>query len=75
MQLAKSISSVFKLIYSQLKDFYKNAKLLSNCNTLCVLQNCDTITNTLNKINKKMLNISLPMTLAHTTTFLRCFCK
>ena len=42
-----------KLVHSQIENFHKNAKLLSNCNTFWVLQNSDSIIQSLNNIIKK----------------------
>ena len=35
-QTPKSVSNVFELIYSQIENFQKNAKFLSNCNKFWV---------------------------------------
>ena len=50
-----SKSNVFKLVYSQVENFHKNAKFLSNFNKLWVLQNSDTIIQSINNINKKRM--------------------
>ncbi len=51
--LSKSVSTVFKLIFSQVEKFHKNAKFLSNYNKFWVLQNSDPIIDTLKNINRK----------------------
>ena len=52
-QISTAVSIVFKLIYRQVENFHKNAKFLSNYNKFWVLQNCDPILESLNRINKK----------------------
>ena len=53
-QISTAVSNVFKLIYSQVENFHKKAKFLSNYNKFWVLQNCDPVLETLNRINKKL---------------------
>ena len=50
-------SNVFKLVYSQITNFHKNTKFLSNYNKFLVLQNSDPIIQSLNNINKKVCQI------------------
>lgn len=52
-QISTSVSNAFKLIFSQVENFHKKAKFLSNYNKFWVLQNSTPIIDTLNKINKK----------------------
>ena len=52
-QVSKSVSNVFKLIFSQVENFHKNEKFLSQYNKFWVLQNSDPIIESLNHINKK----------------------
>jgi len=52
-QISTSVSKVFKLIYNQVENFHTKAKFLSNYNQFWVLQNCNPIIETLNRINKK----------------------
>ena len=40
-QISKYVSNVFKLLYSQIGNFHKNAKFLSSFNRFWVLQNSD----------------------------------
>ena len=54
---SKSVCSVFKLNYSQIENFHKNAKLLTNRNTFWMLQNAELIIQLLNNINKKVCQI------------------
>ena len=42
-QIFKPISNVFKVVYSQIENFHKNAKLLLNYYQFWVLQNSDPI--------------------------------
>ena len=51
--ISKSISLVFKLIYRQIENFHTKSKFLSNYNKFWVLQNCDPVLESLNRINKK----------------------
>lgn len=51
--ISKSISQVFKLIYRQVENFHTRAKFLSNYNKFWVLQNCNPVLESLNRINKK----------------------
>ena len=51
--LSKAISSVFKLIFTQVEKFHKNAKFLNNYNKFWVLQNSDPIIDILKHINRK----------------------
>ena len=52
-QVSTAVSNAFKLIYSQVENFHKKAKFLSNYNKFWILQNSTPIIDTLNKINKK----------------------
>ena len=52
-QISSAVSNVFKLIYSQVEKFHKNAKFLSNYNKFWVLQNSNPVLDSLNRINKK----------------------
>lgn len=52
-QISTAVSNAFKLVYSQVENFHKKAKFLSNYNKFWVLQNSKPIIDTLNKINKK----------------------
>ena len=52
-QISTAVSNVFKLIYSQVENFHKNAKFLSNYNKFWVLQNSNPVLDSLNRINKK----------------------
>ena len=52
-QISSAVSNVFKLIYKQVENFHKKAKFLSNYNKFWVLQNCNPILQTLNRINRK----------------------
>ena len=52
-QISTAVSKVFKLIYSQVENFHKKAKFLSNYNKFWVLQNCNPVIESLNRINKK----------------------
>ena len=56
-KFSKAVCSVFKLNYSQIENFYKNAKLLTNRNTFWVLQNADLIIQLLNNISKRVCQI------------------
>ena len=56
-QISKSVSNVFKLVYSQIKNFHKNAKFLLNYDAFWVLQNSELIIQSLNNINEKALQI------------------
>ena len=51
--LSKTISNVFKLIYSQKEKFQRKSKFLSNYNKLRVLQNVDPVIKNINIINRK----------------------
>ena len=51
--LSKAVSYVFKLIYSQIKSFYRKSKFLSNNNKFWVLQNVDPVIEKINIINRK----------------------
>ena len=42
-QISKSVSNIFKLVYSQIENFYKNARFLSNYNKFWALENSDPI--------------------------------
>ena len=59
-QISKSVSNAFKLIYSQIENFLKNAKFLANYNKVCVLQNADAIVQSLNNREEKKLQNLLP---------------
>ena len=52
-QISKSVSNVFKLIYTQIENFHKNEKFLKNYNKFWVLQNSNPVINALRDINKK----------------------
>ena len=56
-QISKSVSNVFKLVYSQIENFHKNAKFLLNYDAFWVLQNSELIIQSLNNINEKVLQI------------------
>ena len=51
--LSKAVSSAFKLIYTQVENFHKKAKFLSNYNKFWVLQNSNPVIDTMNRINKR----------------------
>ncbi len=51
--ISRSVSLVFKLIYQQVENFHTKAKFLSNYNKFWVLQNCDPVLDSLNRINKR----------------------
>ena len=53
-QISKSVSNVFKLIYSQIENFCENANFLSNYNNLWVLQNFDSIIQFIKKYVKSI---------------------
>ena len=67
-QIFKSASKIFKLTYSRIKNFHKNAKLLSNYNRFWVLRNNDPTIKSSNNINKK----NLPNILQHMTFHTTC---
>ena len=50
--LSKAVSNLFKLIYSQIENFHRKSKLLSNYK-LRVLQNVDLVNKNINIINRK----------------------
>ena len=50
---SKEISNLFKLIYSQIENFHRKFKFLSNYNKLWVFQNVDPLTENINIINRK----------------------
>ena len=52
-QICKAVSNVFKFVYSEVENFRKYAKFLSNYNRFWVLQNSDPILQSLKNINKK----------------------
>ena len=52
-KISKSVSSVFKLMYSQIENFHKKAKFLSNYNKFWVLQNSDPVISSIKRINRK----------------------
>ena len=52
-QLAKSASDVVKLLYSQIENFHKNAKFLSNYNKFWVFEISDPIIQPLTSMNDK----------------------
>ena len=51
-EISKPASSVFKVLYSQIENFYKNAKFLPNYNKVRVFKNSELIIQSLNNINK-----------------------
>ena len=51
--LSKAASNVFKLIYSQIENFHRESKLLSNYNKFWVLQNIDPVTENIDIVNRK----------------------
>ena len=51
--LSKAVSNVFKLIYSQIENFHRKSKFLSNYNKFWVLQNVDPVIESINIINRK----------------------
>ena len=51
--MSKAVSNVFKLIYSQIENFHRKSKFLSNYNKFWVLQNVDPVTENINIINRK----------------------
>ena len=52
-QLSSNVSLVFKMIYSQVENFHKKAKFLSNYNKIWVLQNSDPVLESIKRINKR----------------------
>lgn len=46
--ISESLSNVFKFIYSQIENVYKNANLLANYNKFWILQNSNPIIQLLN---------------------------
>ena len=52
-KLSTAVSNVFKMIFHQVENFHVNAKFLSNYNKFWVLQNCNPVLESLNRINKK----------------------
>ena len=52
-KISTAVSLVFKMIFSQVESFHKNAKFLSNYNKFWVLQNSNPILEVLDQINKK----------------------
>ena len=66
-QITKSFSNVFKLVYSQVENFHKNAKFLSNYNKFWVLKNSDPIIQSLNNKQKSVPNPFQYMTCRHYT--------
>jgi len=52
-QISTAVANVFKLVYSQVEKFHKNAKFLSNYNKFWVLQNSNPVLKSLSHINKK----------------------
>ena len=52
-QISSTVSLVFKKIFSQVENFHKNAKFLSNYNKFWVLQNCNPVLEALRHINKR----------------------
>ena len=52
-KISKSVSSAFKLMYSQIENFHKKSKFLSNYNKFWVLQNPDPVISSIKKINRK----------------------
>ena len=61
--ISASLSNVFKFIYSQIENVYKNANLLVNYNKFWILQNSNPIIQLLNNMNKK----GVPNLLQHIT--------
>ena len=55
-QISKFISNLFKLVYYQFENFNKANKFSSNYN-VCLLQNSDSIIQSLIHINKKICKI------------------
>ena len=55
-QISKCFTNVFKLVYSQMENFHKNDKFLSNYDRFWVLQNSDPIIQSLNSMNKKSVS-------------------
>ena len=51
--LSQAISNVFKLIYSQIENFYRKSEFLSNYNKFWVLQNVDLVIENINIVNRK----------------------
>ena len=51
--LFKAVSNVFKLIYSQIENFHRASKFLSNYNQFWVLPNVDSITENIDIVNRK----------------------
>ena len=51
--VSKAVSNSFKLIFSQVENFHKKAKFVSNYNKFWVLQNVDPIITILKKVNKR----------------------
>ena len=51
--ISKAVSNAFKLIYTQVENFHKKAKFLSNYNKFWVLQNSNPVIDILNRINKR----------------------
>ena len=52
-KISKSVSSAFKLMYSQIENFHSKAKFLSNYNKFWVLQNPDPVLASIKRINRK----------------------
>ena len=51
--LSKAVPNVFKLIYSQIENFHRKSKFLSNYNKFWVLQNVDPFIENINIMNRK----------------------
>ena len=51
--LPKAVPFVFKLIYSQIENFHRKSRFLSNCNKFWELQNVDPVIENINVINRK----------------------
>ena len=51
--LSKAVTNVFKLIYSQIENFHRKFKSLSNYSKFWVLQNEDPVIENINIINRK----------------------
>ena len=51
--LSKVVSNLFKPIYSQIENFHRKSKFLSNYNKFWVLQNVDPVIENINIINRK----------------------
>ena len=63
-KISKFISNLFKLVYYQFENFNKANKFSSNYN-VCLLQNSDSIIQSLIHINKKICKIYCNIWLRH----------